>query len=334
MTWQIALDFIRALIWPGVTLTLGLVFRKQISALFNRLETLETPVGTVGFERQAEALAQEAAEIEGEIAAEAAEAASEIAHRRPEIGSPAPETTMTPLPETAVPPVSTGENFTDLVDLADHQSTTVVLAAWREVEKAMQQAGAANGVKRATPRELEKMGILTSDLARSLDDLRQLRNRVVHDGDIILTQSGTRSYVTAARRITEALTLSTSPALRARRYEEAALNAVRSVGVEVEESYMDKGFDGLGMTGGNRALAIVVKHRQKTPLTDRDIHASTDHLRDFDGGVLVITNAPLSASIRELNAHSQDSKPPMEVVRWQGPEDSHVLARAIARVAR
>ena len=58
MSWQMALEYLRTLIWPTVVLVLAFTFRKQLRSLFGRVESVETPLGTVAFEKKADAVAQ------------------------------------------------------------------------------------------------------------------------------------------------------------------------------------------------------------------------------------------------------------------------------------
>ncbi|MGW8884054.1 hypothetical protein [Streptomyces sp. NPDC055749] len=327
-----ALDYIRALIWPGVVLTLGTIFRKQLASLFSRVESLETPLGTVAFDSQAAAVADETDGIATNIAAEVATAENERARElSPDLDVPA---------EPADAPPAQGHHrtkkpddaFSDLLQLAETETTAAILGAWREVNAAIRKATVEQGLFRALPRSLSPTDVLSPELARSATDLSELRNRVVHEGDVIPTVSGAKSYVTAARRIVEALALASNPALRHRQYEEQALGALSVNSVHVQRNSGDQGFDAYCETEVGGSFAVEVLFRQ-SKLTMKDIKRLTERMPLLATGVLVLTNAPLSQEVREFNATSGDGHPRMEVVQWRDSTDDDLLVRAIARVA-
>ena len=132
MSWEMALEYIRTLIWPAVTLTLGFTFRRQLSSLFGRLQSLETPLGTAAFDRQAAAVAQEAAEIESEIADEVAAAEIEKPDSVDAEEDRSPQNEDSTLLHFVGNRRSSPENtFADLLNRAQTQTTEAVLAAWR-----------------------------------------------------------------------------------------------------------------------------------------------------------------------------------------------------------
>ncbi|WP_158719309.1 hypothetical protein [Streptomyces sp. NBRC 110035] len=328
MSWQMALEYLRTLVWPAVVLTLGFTFRKQLASLFGRVESVETPLGTVAFEKQADAVAQEAAEIGSEMASELA--AAETAHpaiedtEKPEIPSEEPQ--------QITRPQYSGSDLSDLFELAETETTAAVMAAWREVERALKAAGTKHGVARISPQTLSNMGLLSDELARSVEDLRHLRNRVAHEGDILLTKSGARSYITAAQRIVEALELSQDPRFQALQYERSVVDALGRAGLPAEPGYRDDEFDAYGQTPAGTSIATEIRFRRRGVLRMRDIEKVVSKLPSLASNVLIVTNAPLSEDVREFN-RTYDSRPLCEVVQWQGDEDTHLLARAIGRLA-
>ncbi|MEU7018669.1 hypothetical protein [Streptomyces sp. NPDC046385] len=334
MSWQMTLEYIRTLIWPAVVLVLGFTFRRQLGSLFSRVESLETPVGTIAFERQLRAVEQEAVEIESEIATEvAAVVQSENSHQREEGDSPSEDVIDGQITESSTRQRNPVDSFSGLFDLVESETTAAVLGAWREVEKAIWKAsGEARPVALSSER-LARIGLLSPELLRSVEDLRQLRNRVVHEGDIVLTESGARSYVSAAQRIVDALSLSSSPVFLAHRYEERVLSCLSEFGLGIEKGYADTGFDAVYETLMGGHVVVQVKHRRNGQILMRDIQNVLNRLPDFASGVLVITNAPLSREIREFNAKSHESRPRVEVIQWQSSEDDDVLVRALARIS-
>ncbi|MFJ5039075.1 hypothetical protein [Streptomyces parvulus] len=335
MSWEMALEYIRTLIWPAVTLTLGFTFRRQLSSLFGRLQSLETPLGTAAFERQAAAVAQEAAEIESEIADEVAAAETEKPDSADTEEDRSPQDENSTLLHYVGNRRSSPENtFADLLNLAQTQTTEAVLAAWREVDKAIKQTASERGISRTSMQAIKASGLLTDELARSVEDLRQLRDRVVHEGDIILTPSGARSYVTAAKRVVDALTLSSNPALQARQYEEIALRSLSIAGLQIRQTEVDHDrVDAYARTADGYQLAIQVLFRRARKLTMRDIAPLAATISERVTSVLVITNAPITQEVRDFLAKTADDSLRLEVIQWRGPEDDDGLVQAIARLA-
>ncbi|MEU3253022.1 hypothetical protein [Streptomyces sp. NPDC006997] len=329
MSWQMALEYIRTLIWPIVVLTLGFTFRRQLASLFGRVESVETPLGTIAFEKQADAVAQEAAEIESEMANELA-AAQTLPEEKDTERNPTEEPTEK---LKAARPASSSSGFAEIFELAETETTAAVLAAWREVERALKGAVAERGNRQVSPQTLYNKGLLTYELSRSVEDLRNLRNRVVHEGDILLTRSGARSYITAAERIVEALTLSQDPRFQALQYERSVTEALERAGLlHVHPGYRDDEFDAYGQTASGTVVAVDVRFRRRGVLKIRDIEEVVSKLPSMASNVLIVTNAPLSTEVRDFNRTYED-RPRCEVVQWQSDEDTPLLTRSIGRLA-
>ncbi|MEU8716418.1 hypothetical protein [Streptomyces sp. NPDC048663] len=328
MSWQMALEYLRTLVWPTVVLTLGFTFRKQLASLFGRVESVETPLGTVAFEKQADAVAQEAAEIESAMAGELA--ATETIN--PEIEDVETQEIPSREPQQITRPQHSNSDFSDLFELAETETTAAVMAAWREVERAVKAAGRKHGLAPITSQTLSGMGLLSDELARSVEDLRHLRNRVVHEGDILLTKSGARSYITAAQRIIEALELSQDPRFQALQYERSIVHALGRAGLPVEVGNRDDEFDAYGQTPAGATIAVEIRFRRRGELHIRDLEKVISKLPSLAVNVLVVTNAPLSQEVHELNS-TYNVRPRFEVVQWQGDNDTPLLARAIGRLS-
>ncbi|WP_329444898.1 hypothetical protein OG906_21155 [Streptomyces sp. NBC_01426] len=289
----------------------------------------------MAFDTQAAAIADETDEIANSIEQEVATAVSE--------GRPLADEDASALPSTPRDaPIVRGhyrvdpgpaDTFTDLLKLAETETTAAILGAWREVEISIRKATVERGLFHPQPRALASEDVLSPELSRSANDLLELRNRVVHEGDVIPTVSGARSYVTAARRIVDALALANNPALQHRDYEEQAIRAVSMNSSYVKRNDGDVGFDAYGETEAGGSFAVEVKHRGNKRLTMEDVKRVADRLPQLGIGVLLLTNAPLSQEVRDFNALSDTSRPRMEVVQWRDSTDNDVLARAIARVA-
>ncbi|MET8676345.1 hypothetical protein ABZW18_01755 [Streptomyces sp. NPDC004647] len=237
MSWTLALEYLRVLIWPVIVLVLGVLFKKQVGALFDRLESVETPVGTVTlFDKQAGAIAQEADEVSQELAAEVVGQMPPPAATGPSwptYGSPGPAQQQpatqgpgVPAPGGPRPPGPPGpqespryaeskspaKDFAVLRRQADLDPTKAVLGAWRALSDALvqtmpeQRSGKPPQAGQAL-NTAGRDGLLNADLHRVANDLQMLRNRVVHEGDVALTPEGARSYVRAAETVIEALAL-------------------------------------------------------------------------------------------------------------------------------
>ncbi|MFG2523147.1 hypothetical protein [Streptomyces sp. NPDC048527] len=54
MSWQLGLEYLRVLVWPSVVVTLGILLRRQLRGMVRRVQSVETPVGTVSFDAAAD----------------------------------------------------------------------------------------------------------------------------------------------------------------------------------------------------------------------------------------------------------------------------------------
>ncbi|WP_306186525.1 hypothetical protein [Streptomyces sp. MK5] len=342
MSWKLALDYIRVLIWPVIVLTLGLVFKKQVSNLIGRIQSLETPVGSATFENQANAVAQEAAQVEAEIASELsrerdAQGGIPIEEIPFDLEAEPQEESVPSYAETRMPE----RTLLRLMHLADTAPTAAVQAAWREVEKAfsrLQPPGSLAGISDA--REISRahdVGLLSADVTRMANDLLQLRNRVIHERDVLLTTEGARSYVTAAGRVVDALALARSPQVRAAQYEEELQRALLRNAKHVQRHVIVNGkeVDFLVEDHAGRRVVVDAKLRINTPLTVRDVETVVQRARSAVGevGVLVVTNAPLIKSVRDFNTQ-QTAGGSVEVIQWASPMDDDVLVRALSRLGQ
>ncbi|MFI9213279.1 hypothetical protein ACIGW7_34750 [Streptomyces sp. NPDC053253] len=328
MSWQMALDYIKVLIWPIVVLTLGIVLREKISSILRRVNSVETPFGTATFENQVDAVAEEAGEIatsiQEEVSAAEIESSGSDREEREAEGEEAALDSLTAEKSIDV--------FSDLLVLADSDATAAVLGAWREVDVAIRRETVKRGLFQMRPRNLTPSDVLSPQMARSVTDLSELRDRVVRTGDVIPTVTGARGYVRAAKRIVDALALVNDPSLQRRRYHEDVLAALSSHGIYVLKNDRDFGVDAYCETEGGGAFAAEVLFRRRR-LVMRDVERVVSSLSELSSGALILTNAPLGDDVREFNAASSDKKPRLEVFQWRNPDDDHALLRAVGRVA-
>ncbi|MGW3458377.1 hypothetical protein ACWDE9_01890 [Streptomyces olivaceoviridis] len=333
MDWKLVLEYIKTLVWPTTTLALGFVFRKQLSGLFGKIDSLETPIGAITFQRQVEAVAQEAAEIEGEIAAEVSEP-SRQADPAMEDSSDSGEGIRS-IPEMR--PDRYEREMANLLRLAESDPTAAVLGAWRELESALTDVIPPSSI-RHTPgvmiRRAELQGVLPNNLARVAFDLKVLRDRVVHEGDVSLTREGAASYIAATQSVLDALSLARTPIARGIRYEQAVLRTIIELGFNIQQATQDGSHD-FFVSIDNKRVGIVVRHRTRGPFMRLDIKKTAEKIPASVAPTLIVTNAALSPSALEIIpqiANSADTAL-REVVQWRDGQDDNSLVDALQRMA-
>jgi len=364
MSWKLALEYLKALVWPGVAVTVAVMFKKQVAGLIDRLNSFDTPVGKATFDNQVGAVDKETEELVsgllGErLAARMQPAVEEVAIDEAE----AEESSVTEQREgvedslssiegqsLVVPSYaemkSSEEVFSGLMDLAHSDPTAAVLGAWREVDSALSaaQMDVGGGRDGNVPQVLgwvASSGMLSADAVRSIQDLRELRNRVAHGGDLILTSEGAQTYVRSSRRMIDALALARTPEVRARAYELALQRSLERMLPSVI-------LNPLGRRGlldfairdfAQRSAVVQWKYRTRRPIELTEVLREVDRViaSKVSDGLLIVTNAPLSESVRRLNSGELSNRVnwslPLEVIQWNGPEDDDLLLRALGRVA-
>ncbi|MFD9773757.1 hypothetical protein ACFWXE_26055 [[Kitasatospora] papulosa] len=331
MDWKLLLEYIKVFLWPIVVLTLGLVFRKQLAGLARNIDSVETPIGGVTFQRQAEVIAQEAAEIEGEMAAEISEPTrqSESREIEGEADGVAP---------VFMPP-QTSHGISALLVLAQSDPTAAVLRAWRDLEAALTDVAAPFAANRRSPgamiKKAELQGYLPGNLARVANDLRELRNRVVHEGDVSLTAEGAATYVTATQSVLEALTLARTPRARAVRYDHAVKRAVVDLGFNVQEVEMERGFDFLVHIDG-KTIGVVAKYTGHPHFMGSDLRRLVGRYPAASVvPALIVTNSSLSGPVSEFNSGGSATADTCiaEVAQWRDGQDDDLLMGALQRLA-
>ncbi|WP_406106800.1 hypothetical protein [Micromonospora globbae] len=124
------------------------------------------------------------------------------------------------------------------------------------------------------------------------------------------------------------------PEYQALMYEDRIATALTGLGAKVTRLRVDQWFDMLAQTASGSA-AVVVKFRERGPLGLKDLErADYATQRATVGGVLVVTNAPLSGEVEQYNASRAPGDRPIEAVTWNDVRDNGLLARALARTAR
>ena len=86
----------------------------------------------------------------------------------------------------------------------------------------------------------------------------------------------------------------------------------------------------------NGAVNVQIKYRGRGALGLRDIETAALQMRGsgFDGGYLLVTNAPLSEEARQHNRETPAELGGIEVITWNDKRDDDLLTRALARNAR
>lgn len=332
MDWKLLLEYIKVFIWPSVILVLGLVFRKQLVGLVQNIDSVETPIGGVTFQRQAEAVAEEAAEIEGEIAAEISEPTRSVDQAQQQEDADVDVRNV-----VEVRPERFQRELASLLRVAQSDPTAAVLGAWKELEGALSDVISPSNVLHtagAMIRRVEVQGILPANLARVANDLRELRNRVVHEGDVRLTTEGASSYVAATQSVIDALSLARTPQARAIRYEQAVLRAFVDLGFPIQQVHRDGDLDFFAHVD-DRQVGIVVKYRGHGRFERYDLKRLADRFPVSAAPVLVVVNVPPSGPVVDFNA-GNGALPDTairEVVQWRDGQDDTHLVHALQRVA-
>ncbi|WP_431900074.1 hypothetical protein, partial [Micromonospora chalcea] len=122
-------------------------------------------------------------------------------------------------------------------------------------------------------------------------------------------------------------------------YEAAVIKAIQQTGASIDHRHRpgpdDKGVDARVHVGAGK-VNVQIAYRRRGSLGARDIeYAALQALGSgFDGGFLLITNAPLSEDAREFNAALSPAGGGMEAITWNDSRDDDLLKRALARNAR
>ncbi|MEU5925272.1 hypothetical protein ABZ817_16825 [Streptomyces antimycoticus] len=328
MDWRLLLDYVRTLIWPTVTLALGVIFRKQLVKLAQRVDSVETPVGSVTFANQAEAIAQEATDVENEMVAEIQESTSRSGAEEAEESS----RISAKLRRMTAGATQYNRRFSELSVMAELDPVGAVMGAWRELE-----VNASNAIRNrisgqvGVARSISESGILPEHLTRLTNDLMLLRNRVAHAGDVLLSVGDAKAYVAAAQTVADALELAQTPQARYLRYERALQGALLSLNLPVERRNIDRGCDFL-VGDYDGVVGIIVKYRHRGPFERGSLEKERMRLKDSLMPVLIVTNAPLSDVVSQFNEnHESDGSSIREVVQWRNQGDDDLLMRALVR---
>lgn len=176
---ELVLKYFAVVIWPAVVLVAIVVFRMQLASLFSRITEATVPGATLKF-------AQEAKE------------AATLSEAIPDPPEPGPEG------------APKEQRFQPVLDQ--------VLMAWIEVEVSANSAigRVSQGRFRGNSQifdELRRSGFISPDTWRVARQLRDLRNRLVHTGDVNLTAAAADDFVTASHKLVKILNSIGDPSL-------------------------------------------------------------------------------------------------------------------------
>jgi hypothetical protein len=169
-------------------------------------------------------------------------------------------------------------------------------------------------------------------------ELARLRRRVVEAAG----QAARQESPEVAAAVADALTV-IDPGLvlgppAGALYEQAVLQAFRRTGASVDPTHRaglgDRGVDVRAQVAGGGKVNVQVVYRRRGAFGSRDIATSSAfHASGFDGGFLLVTNAPLSAEALQHNSALTHERQGPEVVTWNDERDDDLLARALVRNA-
>ncbi|WP_146758688.1 hypothetical protein [Micromonospora saelicesensis] len=116
---------------------------------------------------------------------------------------------------------------------------------------------------------------------------------------------------------------------------QAISRTLGSVDQAHEDGLDDRGVDTCVQLPNGR-VNVQIKYRGRGALGLRDIAMATAQMRGsgFDGGYLLVTNAPLSEEARHHNFETPAELGRVEVITWNDERDDDLLSRALARNAR
>lgn len=138
-------------------------------------------------------------------------------------------------------------------------------------------------------------------------------------------------------------TTASSPMNEAHKYEENLYDALRRISPVVQRDVAVDGgrIDFLAETAGGKRVLVEAKHVSLgRPLARKDVEAAAGRAAAYaddlgtEAGILVVTNAPLSGAVADLNATVRSGRPVVEAVSWNDEQDDNLLTRALVRVAR
>ncbi|MFJ3985602.1 hypothetical protein [Streptomyces fungicidicus] len=328
MDWKLVLEFVKVLAWPVVTVALGLTFRRHIAGLSQRVDSVETPVGSLTFATQANAIAHEAESVEDSLTTEIEESTNLNDADDEPVDSRQAVARMQRF-RARVRQIE--GKFAELHALAEEDPVGAVLGAWRELEANASRATLTRVSRQSgVMRIIEEHAFLPHHLIRLSRDLMLLRDRVASAGDVSLTASDAKAYVAAAQTVSDALQLAQTPQAAYLRYERAVQGALLSLNLPVHKQELDGGVDFLvGKYDGVVGIEVKYTKHSRFPRATVEMIAAK-HKPSSSVPVLVVANAPLTGNGSEMRFDPEVTSV-REVIQWRGEEDNDQLMQALSR---
>jgi hypothetical protein len=119
-------------------------------------------------------------------------------------------------------------------------------------------------------------------------------------------------------------------------YERAVIEAVERVGMKRDPVHKrgrgSRGIDARAVSPRG-SVNLDIRYRGRGPIGLREVLSRTARAKSngFEGGNLLITNAPLSEEVHEYYSALPADELPLEIITWNDERDDGLLARAIAR---
>lgn len=176
--------------WPAVTVTIFLLLRKPVIDAFAALETFKGKISSVELEfKRVLAAAREGADQAGLPSALEANTTT--------------STTTTSGPGAPTPPITPIERYKRLIEISPRAG---ILDAWIDIETNLNNVAICQGIPsdRAPLHiisELVARGCLTRRTESLLDELRVLRNEVVHGQNLTVSTEDATDYAMIAVRL-------------------------------------------------------------------------------------------------------------------------------------
>jgi hypothetical protein len=170
-------------------------------------------------------------------------------------------------------------------------------------------------------------------------ELAQIRRRAVHEIERARQEDPPEVAAAVADAISTIDPSLESYADRAKAYERGVLRAVERARMNLDSAHKrgrgSRGIDAR-VISPRGDINLDIKYRSRGPIGLREVLArmSRAESNGFDGGNLLITNAPLSEEVREYISSRPAEQLPLEIVTWNDERDDRLLARAIARSLR
>lgn len=202
------LGFGQAFAWPLLILALAIIFRKQVARKIENMATFKTPVAESTWNAQAATVADVAEAIVNTTEKAPAEAELPAQPALEEHLDPLDDPAPTPEPHRYAP---------SAVDVSNVEAVGSVLLMWQALETSVKDLVASRNVSvsnfQMALRWLERSKIVAPTTLELIDQLRRLRNEVVHLSGTSVDSDSYRRSVIAVIETLEMARKETNPGL-------------------------------------------------------------------------------------------------------------------------